>query len=197
MGRARKLNNQSKMRIIETANLQLIPCGLEYVEAIMRDRQELGRMLGVKISDGWPEFPESILHVHRMLMSDPASPEWGYHVFVHTQEQTLVGEGGYKGKPSEEGMVEIGYAIVPEYRRRGLALEAARGLIRQAFLHPQVNIVQAHTLPTGNASISILKKLGMKFMGTVIDDPEDGEVFQWSVQRKEYRNGDFGLRNAD
>jgi RimJ/RimL family protein N-acetyltransferase len=184
------------MRIIETANLQLIPCGLEHLEAIMRDKQELGRMLNVKIAEGWPEFPESILHVYQMLKSDPAAPEWGYHVFIHTKDQTLVGEGGYKGRPSEEGLVEIGYAIVPEYRRRGLALEAARGLARQAFSHPEVSTVQAHTLPYGTASINVLKKLGMKFMGTV-DDPEDGEIFQWSVERKDYAIADFGLRNAD
>lgn len=190
------MNNQSKLRVIETATLQLIPCGLEHLEAIMRDKKELGQMLNVKIADGWPEFPESILHVYQMLKSDPASPEWGYHVFIHTKDQTLVGEGGYKGKPNEDGVVEIGYAIVPEYRRRGLALEAARGLASQAFSHPEVSIVQAHTLPNGTASINVLKKLGMKFMGTV-DDPEDGEIFQWMVERNDYSIAECGLRNAD
>lgn len=179
------MNHQSKLRIIETANLQLIPCGLQHVEAILRDKQELGQMLGVKISDGWPEFPESIHHVHRMLKSDPASPEWGYHVFIHTKDQTLVGEGGYKGKPDREGMVEIGYAIVPEYRRRGLAFEAARGLADHAFSHAEVNFVQAHTLSDGTASINVLKKLGMRFAGTA-QDPDEGEVLRWMVERKDY-----------
>jgi RimJ/RimL family protein N-acetyltransferase len=95
-------------------------------------------------------------------------------------------------------VIEIGYAIIPEYRRRGLATEAARGLTRYAFSHPEVNLVQAHTLPDGRASINVLKKLGMKFMGAVIDDPEDGEVFLWRVKRNEYsiaerRDADCGL----
>ena len=173
------------MRIIETTNLQLIPCGLEHLLAIMRDKQELGQMLNVKIAEGWPEFPESIQHVYEMLKSDPASPEWGYHVFVHTKDQTLVGEGGYKGKPDKEGTVEIGYAIVPEYRRRGLAHEAARGLADYAFSLPEVNVVQAHTLRDGTASIGVLKKLGMKLAGTA-NDPDEGEVLRWMVERKDY-----------
>jgi RimJ/RimL family protein N-acetyltransferase len=190
------MSKESKMRIIETANLKLIACELEHLEAIMRDPKELEQMLGFKVPDNWPEFPESIPHVYALLKSDPASPEWGYHLFVHTKDQALIGEGGFKGKPDAEGVVEIGYAIIPEYRRRGLAFEAARGLAHHAFSHPEVRIVQAHTLPNGTASINVLKKLGMKFMGTV-DDPEDGEVLQWSVERKDFSIADFGMRNAD
>lgn len=184
------------MRMIETANLQLIACELAHIEAIMRDKQELGQMLGVTVLDGWPEFPESIPHVYELLKSDPASPEWGYHLFVHRQDRAIIGEGGFKGKPDAAGMVEIGYAIVPEYRRRGHALEAARGLSDHAFSHPEIKIIQAHTLPNGAASINVLKKLGMTLAGTV-NDPEDGEVLQWRMERKDYSIADLGLRDAD
>jgi RimJ/RimL family protein N-acetyltransferase len=192
-----KMNNQSGKRIIETGNLQLIPCELAHLEAFMRDKGELEEMLGVTISDNWPEFPETIPRVHEFLKADASSPEWGYHLIVHAKDRALIGEGGYKGKPDKEGMVEIGYAIIPEYRRRGLATEAARGLTHYAFSHPEVNTVQAHTLQDGTASINVLKNLGMKFMGTVIDDPDDGEVFQWRVERENYSIADFGMRNAD
>jgi RimJ/RimL family protein N-acetyltransferase len=179
------MNNETKLRVIETANLQLIGCELAHIEAIVRDKRELGEMLGVRIFDGWPEFPEAMQHVHQHLRTDPTAPEWGYRLFVHTKDRALIGEGGYKGQPNEKGMVEIGYAIVPEYRRRGLALEAARGLSDYAFSHAEVKIVQAHTLPDGTASINVLKKLGMKFVGK-INDPEDGEVLEWRMERKDY-----------
>jgi RimJ/RimL family protein N-acetyltransferase len=97
----------------------------------------------------------------------------------------LIGEGGFKGKPEEEGVVEIGYALVPEYRRRGFATEAARGLTDYAFSHPEVKIVQAHTLTDGTASINVLKKLGMKFISTA-HDPDEGEVLRWRTERKDY-----------
>jgi RimJ/RimL family protein N-acetyltransferase len=179
------MNNRPSSRIIETANLRLIPCELAHLEAFMRDKRELERMLDVTIPDTWPEFPETVPRVHGFLKSDPSSTEWGYHLFVHRKDRALIGEGGYKGRPDKEGMVEIGYAIVPEYRRRGLASEAAKGLADRAFSRPEVNFVQAHTLPSGEASINVLKKLGMKLAGTA-EDPDEGEVLRWAVERKDY-----------
>jgi RimJ/RimL family protein N-acetyltransferase len=180
------MNSKTKLRIIETINLQLIGCEVSHIEAILRDRHEIAGMLNVRIVDGWPEFPEAIEHVYSHLQSEPATaPEWGYRLFVHKKDRALIGEGGYKGKPCEKGIVEIGYAIVPEYRRRGYALEAARGLSHYAFSHPEVKTIMAHTLPDGASSIKVLKKLGMKLAGTV-NDPEDGEVLQWKMERKDY-----------
>jgi ribosomal-protein-alanine N-acetyltransferase len=179
------MKNQQNHRFIETANLQLIPCELAYIEAIIRDKKELEQILGVRVPDNWPQMPESLGYVHKALKADPASSQWGYHLFVHTKDRALIGEGGYKGKPDAAGVVEIGYAIIPEYRQRGLAFEAARGLTRQAFSHAEVRVIQAHTLKDGTASINVLKKLGMKLVGTA-EDPDEGEVLQWKVERKDY-----------
>lgn len=169
--------------IIETQNLRLIPCRAEHFEAVMRDKAELGRLLGVRVHDDWPEFPEAMPHIYELLKSSP--PEWGFHLFVHAADRVLIGEGGFKGRPDREGVVELGYALVPEYRGRGLATEAARGLARHAFSHPEVTAVQAHTLPDGAASIRVLAKLGMKLVGE-FQDPEDGRVLRWRVERKDF-----------
>jgi [ribosomal protein S5]-alanine N-acetyltransferase len=179
------MTNQPNTRIIETVNLRLVPCELAHLEAFMRDKQELERMLSVTVPDTWPEFPETVPRVHEFLKSDPSSIEWGYHLFIHAKDRALIGEGGYKGKPDKDGMVEIGYAIVPEHRRRGFAFEAAKGLTTHAFSHAEVNIVQAHTLKDGTASINVLTKLGMKFAGTA-EDPDEGEVLRWMIERRDY-----------
>jgi ribosomal-protein-alanine N-acetyltransferase len=177
---------------IETANLQLVPCQLSHIEAALRDRAEFEQLLGLRVHADWPLFPDSLHYVHESLKRDPASHNWGYHLFIHAEDKTLIGEGGFKGKPDTEGMVEIGYAIVPEYRRRGLAFEAARALADYAIQHAEVKVLQAHTLKDGTASIRILEKLGMKFCGTA-QDPDEGEVLRWRVERKDY----FGLRNEE
>lgn len=173
------------MQIIETPHLQLIPAGAAHFEVVLRNKKELEPLLGVTVPDNWPTFPDSMPQGYEMLKADPASPNWGFYLFVHTGDRVLIGEGGFKGRPDEEGVVEIGYALVPEYRRRGFATEAARGLTRYAFSHPEVNIVQAHTLKDGMASINVLKKLGMKFIGTA-HDPDEGEVLRWRVERKDF-----------
>jgi ribosomal-protein-alanine N-acetyltransferase len=179
------MDNQSNRHVIETTNLQLIPAEAAHFEAILGNKKELEQMMNVRVPDNWPTFPESMPHGYEMLKSDPASHRWGFYLFVNSADRVLIGEGGFKGKPDGEGLVEIGYALVPEYRLRGLATEAARGLTRYAFSHPEVAIVQAHTLCDGTASINVLKKLGMKFIGTA-QDPDEGEVLCWRLERKDY-----------
>jgi RimJ/RimL family protein N-acetyltransferase len=179
------MNNQSCEHIIETDNLQLILCEAAHYEALLRDKKELEQLLNLKVFDAWPEFPESIPYAYNYFKTNPSSVRWGMYLFAHARDRALIGNGGFKGAPDAEGIVEIGYAIVPEYRRRGLATEAAHGLTRYAFSHPEVRIVQAHTLKDGTASIRVLNKLGMKFVGTA-HDPDEGEVLQWRVERKDY-----------
>lgn len=174
---------ESPKHIIETENLQLIACDMPHFEAMRRDTGELGSMLNITVPDNWPVFPDSIGHISDYHLKNPAPPEWGFYLFVHRQDRLLIGEGGFKGKPDAEGMVELGYALIPEYRRRGLATEAARALARYAFSHPEVKTVQAHTLPDGAESIKVLKKLGMKLVGT-FHDPEDGDVLRWRMERE-------------
>jgi len=90
-----------------------------------------------------------------------------YFVVLVAQERsrTLVGSGGYKGPPSSEGTVEIGYGIVSDHQRRGYALEAVRGLLTRAFALPQVQRVIAETLPELGPSIGVLRKSGFRLIG--------------------------------
>jgi ribosomal-protein-alanine N-acetyltransferase len=106
---------------------------------------------------------------------------------IHVSDKMLIGDGGFKGKPDEEGKVEIGYSIVPEYRRRGFATEVARALVDYAFSQPGVKAVEAHTLANGTASIKVLKKAGMSFVAE-FHDPEDGLLFQWRLDKEAYNN---------
>ena len=64
----------------------------------------------------------------------------------------------YKGPPVD-GTVEIGYSVVPSWRRRGLATEASRALIEAAW-GCGAEAVVAHTLPHLTPSIRVLQELG-------------------------------------
>jgi ribosomal-protein-alanine N-acetyltransferase len=179
--------------MIETPRLQLIPCELHHFEAVLTDQRQLEQMLGVTVFDDWFDFPgvagiEAMRFMHEYLKANPDALGWWTHLFVHAKDKVLIGLGGYKGKADETGMVEIGYAIIPAYRGRGLATEAAQGLIDHAFTHEHVKRVDAHTLAERNASTRVLEKLGMKFMGAV-NDPHVGEVWHWNLQRADYRQG--------
>jgi RimJ/RimL family protein N-acetyltransferase len=174
--------------MIETANLQLIPCGLEHFEAFLRDESELASLLDVSLAPDWIAFPdarEAMAPGYEYLKSNPTAFGWWMYLLVHAADRTLIGLGGFKGEVNEEGAVEIGYSVAPAYRERGLATEAARGMIDYAFAHPPVKRVDAHTLPLKNASGRVLEKVGMKYVGMVVD-PSDGEVWRWSLYREDY-----------
>ena len=175
--------------MIETERLQLIPCELHHFEAILTDHQKLASLLQVKLAENWLGFDaaqEAMRPSYQHLKSHPEILGWWTYLFVHKPDQTLIGVGGFKGLVNEVGMVELGYAIATAYRRRGLAIEATRGMIKYAFQHPEIKRVDAHTLPEKNASTTVLEKAGMKFIGPV-NDPDDGEVWHWSLSREDYR----------
>ena len=177
--------------MIETPRLQLIPCDLPHFEAIVSDEQQLESLLQVNLADEWLGFPaarEAMRPSYEHLKSHPEILGWWTYLFVHKPDRTLIGLGGFKGLVNDEGMVELGYEIAPAYRHRGLATEAARGMLDYAFEHPEVKRVDAHTLPEKNASTGVLEKVGMKFVESV-EDPQDGEVWRWSVSRDEHAKG--------
>jgi [ribosomal protein S5]-alanine N-acetyltransferase len=177
--------------MIETPNLKLIPCELKHFEAILEDQKQLEQMLGVTVYDDWFDFPgvagiEAIRFSHEYLKANADALGWWTYFFIHAKDNVLVGLGGYKGKADESGMVEIGYAIIPSYRCRGLATEAAQGFVDYAFSHPHIERVDGHTLAERNGSTRVLEKVGMEQVGTA-HDPDVGAVWHWSLKRVDYR----------
>jgi len=175
------MNPVVRARMIETNNLRLLPCGLQLVETILKNEKDLEPLLDVSVPDAWPVFPKAMRYVHERLKADPSSAGWWTCLFVHAGDRTLVGEGGFKGRPDGSNTVEIGYAIIPEYRERGLATEAAEGLVGWAFSHPDVSAVAAETLPDGRHSIRILERLGMKPVGAT------DELLRWRLDRQDFK----------
>ena len=146
------------------------------------DDAALGRSLGVEVAEGWvglEDHREVIAGGDAFLAEHPGAADWWMHLFL--LDGVLVGVGGFKGEPSD-GVAEIGYALAPAYRGRGLAREAARGLTQRAFEHGEVREVRAHTLPEENRSTRVLEALGFRHVETVID-PEDGEIWRWAIAR--------------
>lgn len=169
--------------MIKTERLNLIACEIKHFDAFERNENELARMLDVEIADGWLVFPEVIPYSREFLKNNPDAANWWMYFFIHRADSKLIGSGGFKGKPDESGTVEIGYAVAPEYRGKGLATEAAQGMIDFAFSHRQVQTIQAHTLAEENESVRVLRKLGMRFIKG-LNDPEDGDIWQWQLKRK-------------
>lgn len=117
---------------------------------------------------------------------DPASAAWVTGVIWDEQEQVAVGRAGYHGPPDESGMVEIGYAVDPAYRRRGYARAALEALLQRAAREPRVTTVRVTISPDNAASLALASQYGFAEAGEQWD-AEDGLEIIYEVAASRYR----------
>lgn len=107
-------------------------------------------------------------------------PPWiGY--FAEDEDGVVVGSCGFKGRPTLNG-VEIAYGTFTDHRRKGVATEMCRQLVRLALLSEPGLRVTARTLPVDNESGRVLKRNGFVWLGMVRDE-EDGDVWEWEFRK--------------
>jgi RimJ/RimL family protein N-acetyltransferase len=178
--------------MIETPRLQLQPTTPELLRAELAGRSAFAAAIGVDVPSSWPPefYDEDAIRQTLAALEDHASAHpWGlYYVVLRetaTSRATLVGTTGFKGPPSADGTVEIGYSIVVEHQRLGLATEAVRGLVEFAFAIPAIQTVVAQTLPDLIPSHRVLQKLGFAFVGGGADPhaPPGAKVLRYELSR--------------
>lgn len=170
--------------IIETENLKLIPCDTEILKSAIQGNAFISEKLNVTVHENWTEFGVGALQysLDRLLESEDEKNWWTYFP-IHKQDNILLGSGGYKGKPTTDGIVELGYEIAPIYRNRGFGTEMTKGLIERAFKDNRVKLIIAHTLGQENPSTKVLQKCS--FVKTEeINDPDEGQIWKWELKRE-------------
>ena len=169
--------------VIDTERLLIHPCDPEMLKAAIAGKERLAKKLNVAIADPYSEFGTGPLqYALEKLEENEAEKGWWTYFPIYKAGKKLIGTGGYKGQPSPDGMVELGYEIAPEYRNRGLASEMTEGLIENAFSDSRVKLIIAHTLAEVNPSTRVLTKCGF-IKVQEINDPEDGLIWRWERRR--------------
>lgn len=167
---------------MKTPNLELVPHSPEHLLALIEGLEPYETSFGVRPAEDLRDFIVSgdVSPDYLAALQSATVPDLWTHGFalVHSASRTVIGMAGYKGPPDADGVVEIGYGVVPEYQGNGFATEAARALVSYAFADGRVRVVRAHTLPELNASTKVLTRCGFKRVGEVVD-PEDGLVWRW------------------
>ncbi len=107
------------------------------------------------------------------IETESVSAPWLVRAVIALPNQFVVGHAGFHGPPDRNGMVEIGYTILPEFRRRGYGRAAARELIRYAKEQPDVHVVRASISPDNAASLALIRALGFTHVDEQWDE-EDG-----------------------
>jgi [ribosomal protein S5]-alanine N-acetyltransferase len=153
---------------VSAAAVSLVIPDHALLDAAVAGRGALERALRCAVADGWEVYPNAVRRTRDAVAVDPERTRWGARLFVLDEPRTLVGWGGFKGPP-RNGAIELGYAIAPAWRGRGLATAAVEALVREAFAEPGVHSILAHTRPEPGPSTRVLEKSGFANEGEVPD----------------------------
>ena len=171
------------MFYLETQRLMLVATPLPVLKAGLEQDAFTAKLplangpKTVTFPAAWPGdalviFPRLI----KSLETNPDNELWD-GTLVERATLTAVGQLGCKGKPDENGSVEIGYGLIPEVWGRGYTTEIIGALVFWLLKQPDVRTVTAECLETNHASVRVLQKTGFKRVGQKSDN--EGTIFLW------------------
>jgi [ribosomal protein S5]-alanine N-acetyltransferase len=168
------------MHPIFSTRLRIIPATVALARAEIDDRDEFSRLLGASVPDNWP--PESLADALPLflewIVAAPDRVGWfgWYALSINDDILVLVGGGGFKGPP-KDGIVEVGYSVLPQFQKLGYATEIAGALVRWALSQPDVKRIVAETEWANPASVRVLCKVGFRPAGSAT--AAGGERFEF------------------
>ncbi len=103
-----------------------------------------------------------------------AHPGYGFFAIELKADISLAGH--IVLKPLGDDEVEIGWLLDRRYRGRGIAYEAATGMLRYGFETQHLDEIVAVMYPDNTPSRHVAERLGMVYQGT---RPEKGYTVAW------------------
>jgi [ribosomal protein S5]-alanine N-acetyltransferase len=156
---------------IETPRLLLMSVTEETLRAELNGT-DLAQIGGIEVPETWPPpdwDQQAIAYLLERMRRFPQFRGWCRYIAVKQPDGAmplLIGGCGCTEPPQCVSEVEIGYAILPNYQRRGYVTEAVRALLPWIFSHANVESICAQTYPHLAASIGVLRKCGFMLDGT-------------------------------
>ena len=168
--------NEIKPATLITNRLELTAATLAHVCAELEAPERLAALLDAQVEPGWPpgEYDRDAQEFFRDRLKEGGMPVagWlGWYAVRRGTPSVLIGAGGYFGPPGEDGVVEIGFSIMPAWQNSGYATELSGMLIKNAFTDIRVKKVIAHASPVNVASCKVLEKCGFNY---ICRDEESG-----------------------
>ena len=103
----------------------------------------------------------------------------GSYVIELKGDTVIVGSCGLYQRPNLDHP-DIGFALLPQFEKKGYAFEASSALMDYASEHEGVTVVYGITVPKNANSIRLLNKLGLMQKGTVFLENDDTELLLFS-----------------
>jgi len=114
----------------------------------------------------------------------PQLERLGYsnYTVIRKTDNNKIGTCGLYDREGLNG-VDIGFAFLPEYERKGYAFESANKLMNIAFTDFELNEINAFTTKENKSSQKLLEKLGMKLKGITKLPTETEELLLYTIEK--------------
>lgn len=151
------------------------------------------------IEPNWQDFTNPYRHLIEgpnplrfripKVKQNPKFAEIGLVLAIEKNSNKLIGSAGFHDFPNDQGMIEIGFGIVPERQNLGFGQELLNGMWKMICHYPNVKILRYTVSPANLPSLHIIKKYQFKQVGEQIDEEDGLElIFELSVEEfKLYR----------
>lgn len=168
---------------VETPRLVLRLLSVEALAAVAAgDDETASRLTGCDLR-GFPDEERSIAEVRlKDVGADSSYLPWSLRVMALKPTLTVVGHFNFHTKPGADylkelapGAVELGYTVLPAWRRRGFAEEAAMAMMAWAAQVHGVARFVISVSPDNAPSVAMARKLGFARIGSHIDDTDGYE----------------------
>ncbi len=115
----------------------------------------------------------------------PQLERLGYsnYTLIRKEDQQKIGTCGLYDRDGLEG-IDIGFAFLPDYEKKGYAFEAANRIKQAAFDEFGIDTISAITTKDNISSQKLLEKLGLKLMGTTKLPNDHEELLLYKLKNK-------------
>ena len=98
------------------------------------------------------------------------------------QRNQKIGTCGLYDREGLEG-IDIGFAFLPEYEKKGFAFESSNKLVEVAFSEFGIDTISAITIKDNISSQKLLERLGLKLIGTTKIPNDDEELLLYKIEK--------------
>ena len=149
-------------------------------QSLEAEKETLQKTLGVTVPLDWFEEKELITLRLNQIQREPEYQPWSVRAITLRDDRTMVGHIGFHTVPGADYLntlapngVEFGYTIFRDFRRQGVAREAALAVMEWAHQQHSVSQFVLSISPNNVPSLNLARGLGFQKIGSHMDE-EDG-----------------------
>jgi [ribosomal protein S5]-alanine N-acetyltransferase len=161
--------------------MELVSMSVPFMRALeARDFAGAELAIGATVPPWLAEQLENFLKFRlAQLAIDPAIRAWlGRAMLIERSDggHAVIGSIGFHGPPDEQGRLEVGYSVDPDYRQQGYAREAVAALFDWAHREHGIDKFIASISPDNEPSLRLARSFGFVQVGSQVDEIDGLEL---------------------